>query len=274
MSSPLIWFGGKGKVAKYIIQQMTDHKVYVEPFGGAAHVISQKPRVSHEVYNDIDGVLVNFMLQARDNTSELIDAVSSLPYSRSLYEQWKREELPTDPLEQAVRFFYLNRCGISKGNVDAIPKTGWRHSTKSNQNPAKGYLAAAERIAAFAKRMMGVQIECGDYLEIIKKYDSEETFFYVDPPYIGNEKYYAGGFDQADHEALAETLNGIKGKALVSYYADPLLDDLYAGWTKSTFSATRQVVGDRKSERTEELLLMNYGKEISLFDFYEEEIRC
>ncbi|PAE90916.1 DNA adenine methylase [Shouchella clausii] len=274
MSSPLIWFGGKGKVAKYIIQQMTDHKVYVEPFGGAAHVISQKPRVSHEVYNDIDFVLVNFMLQARDNTSELIDAVSTLPYSRELYEKWKREELPTDPLERAVRFFYLNRCGISKGNVDAIPKTGWRHSTKSNQNPAKGYLAAAERIAAFAKRMMGVQIECGDYLEIIKKYDSEETLFYLDPPYVGKERYYAGGFGQADHEVLAETLNGIKGKAIISYYADPLIDDLYKGWAKDTYTATRQIVGDKTSERTEELLLMNYGKEISLFDFYEEETVC
>lgn len=274
MSSPLIWFGGKGKTAKHIIQQMTDHKVYVEPFGGAAHVISQKPRVTHEVYNDIDGILVNFMLQARSNTEKLIDSVMSLPYSRSLYEEWKKEDLPADPFEQAVRFFYLNRCGISKGNNPDQSKTGWRNSATSSQNPARGYLGAADRIKSFAKRMMGVQIECADYLEVIKKYDSKETFFYIDPPYVGKEKFFAGGFNQADHEVLAEALNQIQGKALVSYYDDPLIDELYKGWRKETFSATKQIIGEGSGTRTEEMLLANYGKEISLFDFQEEEIYC
>lgn len=65
--SPLIWFGGKAKYAELIINKMPGHKVYVEPFGGAAHVIAHKPKGGHEVYNDIDGNVVNFLMQVRKN---------------------------------------------------------------------------------------------------------------------------------------------------------------------------------------------------------------
>ncbi|MGG3927363.1 DNA adenine methylase [Metabacillus fastidiosus] len=61
--SPLICFGRKAKYAGYIISKMPSHKVYIEPFGGAAHVIAQKGRIGHEVYNDIDGVVVNFIIK-------------------------------------------------------------------------------------------------------------------------------------------------------------------------------------------------------------------
>ncbi|HHK5536870.1 TPA: DNA adenine methylase [Bacillus mobilis] len=157
--SPLIWFGGKGKYADHIINKMPAHKVYVEPFGGAAHVISQKPPIGHEVYNDIDGNVVNFLLVARSNPKEFQKACESLPYSRQLYEKWKKEHLPRDPFEKAVRWFYLNRSGISKGNADEVPQAGWRNSTKSNQNPARGYLGACSIIESFAKRMQGTMIE-------------------------------------------------------------------------------------------------------------------
>jgi len=69
--SPLIWFGGKGKTAKHILKHMPVHTCYVEPFGGAAHVIAQKSPVYAEVYNDIDGDLVNFLMIARDHAREL-----------------------------------------------------------------------------------------------------------------------------------------------------------------------------------------------------------
>src|SRR5690625_7868650 len=90
--SPLLWFGGKSKQAEYIISKMPDHKVYIEPFGGAAHVISQKSRVNHEVYNDIDGTVVNFIMQAIENAELLIQKCIQLLYSRELYEKWRSEE--------------------------------------------------------------------------------------------------------------------------------------------------------------------------------------
>lgn len=269
--SPLIWFGGKGKQAEYIISKMPQHKVYIEPFGGAAHVIAQKGRINHEVYNDIDGIVVNFILQSIENTEALIERCSALPYSRELYERYRREEMPREPFEKAVRFFYLNRSAISKGDAEEVPKTGWRHSTTCNQNPAMGYVNACQKIRAFAKRMQGVMIERLDFRYLIEKYDSSEALFYVDPPYVHREKFYALKDEDKEnplklHKDLAKILNNVQGKVIISYYQDPLIEELYKGWNIERHSAIKQIVGGKNSERVEELLIMNYEtKQLSLF---------
>jgi DNA adenine methylase len=266
--SPLIWFGGKGRVANRIIELMSDHKVYVEPFGGAAHVIAQKPPSKNEIYNDIDGNLVNFLMTVREDTQSFIKSVESLPYSRELYEKWKVEPLhELDNFERAVRFFYLNRSGISGGNNENRARTGWRHSVSASQNPARGYHGAIAAIESFAERMKNVMIEKQDFREIITKYDSPDTLFYVDPPYIGREKYYAGGFTEQDHRDLAKLLSGIQGKVIVSYYEDPLLLDIYPNWHRTTFQTMKQA-GIRNSVESEELLLMNFSSnQLDIFEF-------
>lgn len=265
--SPLIWFGGKSKYAELIISKMPPHKKYVEVFGGAAHVIVQKPRVNHEVYNDIDGNLVNFIMTARDHPKEFQEACESIPYSRELYERWKKETMPQDPFERAVRFFYLNRCGIAKGNSEEVSSTGWRHSTKSSQNPAMGYISACGLIEKFSERMKGVMIENADFRTIITKYDDSETVLYVDPPYVGREKYYAGEFSEQDHRDLAALLNKVKAKVVLSYYSDPLVDELYSSWYMDSFETYRQVVnGYMEGGTAEELLYMNFDNgQISIF---------
>lgn len=266
--SPLIWFGGKGRYADHIINKMPAHKVYVEPFGGAAHVIANKPQMGHEVYNDIDGHVVNFLMQVRKDPKAMQQACESIPYSRALYEKWKTEDYPQNDFDRAVRWFYMNRSGISKGNAEEVPQTGWRHSTQSGQNPAGGYISACAAFESFANRMKGVMIECKDFRNIIEKYDSPDTLFYVDPPYVGRERFYAGGFTEEDHRELARLLNQVKGKVVLSYYDDPLILEIYPNWESETFSAYKQVVGGSgKSRGAEELLLFNYKiTQLSLFD--------
>lgn len=253
--SPLIWFGGKSKLARDIIRLMPAHTCYVEPFGGAAHVIAAKSPVPFEVYNDIDGEVVNFLLIVRAETERFVVEADSLPYSRKLYETWKFEPWPQDDFTRAVRWFYLNRSGIAKGNADRT--TGWRHSPEVNV--ARAYHNAIADIQTFVERMRNVQIECRDFREIIRVYDSPDTMFYVDPPYIGRESCYAGGFADIDHLELSEMLKGIKGKAIVSYYDDPLLLELYPKWHRDYLTGYVQSVGGSGPRRAEELLLMNYG---------------
>lgn len=265
--SPLIYFGGKSRMATHIISKMPEHKCFVDLFGGAAHVITQKPMIANEVYNDIDGDLVNFLLVARKKTNDLILACESLPYSRQLYEKWKRDEMPTDEFDRAVRFFYLNRSGIANGNSSY--STGWRHSHE--HNPARTYQQACTRIESFARRMRNVMIDNRDFREIIRVYDSPTTLFYVDPSYIGREtRYKLTTHDKKNpiqlHYDLSKLLNNIKGKALVSYYDHPLMVELYPNWKREYFSAVRQVVNGNNNS-SEEMLLMNYEKkQLSLFD--------
>lgn len=263
--SPLIWFGGKSKIAHHIISKMPNHTCYVEPFGGAAHVIAQKPPVYSEVYNDIDGEVVNFLMVAINEPDRLQQACDALPYSRSLYDKWKREQPPDDDFTRAVRFFYINRSGIAKGNSDSVfsTDTGWRHSKE--HNTARTYRSACEIIPEFAKRMKSVMIDNRDFRDIIRVYDAPYTLFYVDPPYLGREKYYAGNFTEQDHRDLAEMLNKIQGKAIISYYDDPLLLELYPNWNRESFQAARQVVNGNNNTATE-LLLMNFDNgQLTLF---------
>lgn len=265
--SPLIWFGGKSKYAEHIISKFPQHRVYVEPFGGAAHVIAQKPRMTHEVYNDIDGNVVNFLMEVRKDPERMGKACESIPYSRQIYETWKKEPLPEQTFERAVRFFYMNRSGISQGNAKEVASTGWRHSTRSGSNPATGYISACKLFESFADRMQGVMIENDDFKKIIAKYDDESALIYVDPPYVGREKYYAGGFTEQDHRDLAEMLNKAKGKVIISYYSDPLIKELYGDWYSETFEAYKQVVGgEGLGTEAEELLLMNFDNgQMTLF---------
>lgn len=255
MQTPLIWFGGKSKLADDIIRLMPQHKCYVEPFGGGASVIAAKAPVLYEVYNDIDGDVVNFIMVIREDADRFTRAVGSLPYSRKLYEQWKKEPWPEDDFERALRWFYLNRSGIAKGNADRT--TGWRHSPQINV--ARSFHNAAARVKEFSERMRYVQIECRGFREIIRVYDTPDTFFYVDPPYIGREDCYAGGFTEQDHRDLAGLLSNIKGQVIVSYYDDALLLELYDGWHRTELTGYVQSVGGTGPRQAQELLLMNYG---------------
>lgn len=262
--SPLIWFGGKGQLAKKIHQHFPNHKCFVDLMCGSLDVTVQKEPVGIEVVNDIDGDLVNFLLVLRDDPEKLAAAVERLPYSRELYEQWKWEEKPKDKFERAKRWFYLNRSAVAAGNNH---RSGWRHG--NTVNPAKDYHSAIDRLEKFAARLKHTMIENRDWREIIKTYDSPDTLFYVDPPYIGNERRYKGKWKKQDHIDLADALEGIQGKAIVSYYPCETIDLLYNGWHRveiATHTTSQVSKCQERPERTE-LLLMNWNDpQLTIFD--------
>jgi DNA adenine methylase len=131
-----------------------------------------------------------------------------------------------------------------------------------------GYLSACDLIKAFSERMKGVMIENKDFREIITKYDGSDTVMYIDPPYVGREKYYAGGFGEKDHRDLAKLLHRAKAKIVLSYYEDPLINELYFDWHREGFETYKQVVnGNMQGGTAEELLFMNFSNgQISMFD--------
>lgn len=149
-------------------------------------------------------------------------------------------------------------------------ESGWRSGKV--KSTAYDYQNAVSRLKSFEKRIRNVMIECLDLRGIIQRYDSPNTFFYIDPPYVGRERCYKGGFTKQDHIDLAKMLRNIKGKALVSYYPDPLIESLYKGWKIETKEAhcgngiVKAEKGQTRKKQTE-LFIMNYGdqtKEVEL----------
>lgn len=257
----LRYHGGKWRIAPWIISHFPAHKIYVEPFGGGASVLIRKPRSFSEVYNDLDADVVNTfrVLRDRDMAFELCRQLELTPFSRDEFNS--AYAISEDPVESARRFIARSFMGFgSSGNRVCI--TGFRAASKQSWRPhAMDWVNVPDSLACVVERLKGVVIEnkCG--LEVIKQQDSDETLFYVDPPYLLGTRnchvaQYRFEMSATDHVCLARTLSQIKGKAIVSGYPDPLYEELYPGWYRVE-RKTRKSSNVGSVESTE-VLWMNF----------------
>ncbi len=270
LRSPLPWVGGKYYSAQYILQALPPpetYDVYVELFGGAAHVLIQKPPYKHiEVYNDINGDLVNFWMQCREHSQELEQRCRTLPYSRSLYYQYHKslfDGTAMGALERAIRWFYTLRSSFS-GQIKPVPN-GWSSGAKSSHSsPAKAYQSAIDLFSLIQRRMQQVVIDNRDFADVFKLYNRARVLFYADPPYIGHEHYYKpliGGFQPEDHKRLAMLLNKTQAYVALSYYPHPSIKELYpeTKWRRISWETVKHSQRTRGvREKAVELLLTNY----------------
>lgn len=225
----LKYYGGKWNLGKWIISHFPEHHSYVEPCGGAASVLIQKPRSDLETYNDLDMNIVNFFRVLRDNPDELLQRLKLTLWSRWEYEN--TSNMTNCEIEWARQTFVTLWLSIS-GNFQ---RSGFR-CVKSN----KGYNQTLyfDDLWKIAERFMGVQIEHLPALEITGRYDTPKTLFYFDPPYLpetrSNKKSYQIEPSVQFHIDAAKLLNEIKGMAVVSGYAHPLYTELYEdhGWIR------------------------------------------
>lgn len=248
--------GNKARHAEWILQHIPEHECYVEPFGGAAGVLFNKPRSKVEVYNDIDGDIVHFFEVLRDRPEELQSWLERVPYARQLHEEWATAYYedgyrPDDDIERAGRWFFLRYSQFASriATKDAfVAVTSW--------NPASSFKNKTEVICEFASRLRDVSIESNDYRDVLKRYDSSQTVFYIDPPYQGTESMYGtGGFN---HRVLHDTLADCEADVLVSY--DDIPPYYGDGWqiaTKSSHMQMGNTSGDGMKDATE-VLLMNF----------------
>lgn len=254
--------GAKYYHANWIIDHLPNHHCYVEPFGGSASVLVSKPKSSVEVYNDLDGDLVQFFETLRDNGDELRDWLRSVPFSRDLHNQWSKEFYqglrPTDDIERAGRFFYL-RYSQFAGKYTGV--SGF--SSAQRRNPAEKFKNAVEDLDKFANRLRNVQVENLDHSEVLDRFDDEDTVFYCDPPYVdeGDDLYsHAGEFD---HKRFVQALEDLEGKWMVSYTRLP--EGLRSGYyvaEKDVPVRMRQGQGDWE-KTNKERLVMNFDPQDS-----------
>ena len=262
----LRYHGGKWKLAPWIIQHFPEHRSYIEPFGGAASVLIRKPRSYAEVYNDLDGEIVNLFRVARDRGEELIRAVELTPFSRAdFFESF----LPAlDPMEQARRTMVRSFMGfggnLTRPNRDGTTqRTGFRSYSKKNRRsiPAGDWRNYPDSIAALIDRLRGVIIECRPALDVIAAHDAKDVLIYVDPPYVhatrghdagGTHRAYRHELSDEQHRALAGALRAGKGMVVLSGYPCDLYDsELYPDWKR----VERPHFADGARPRTEVLWL-------------------
>jgi DNA adenine methylase len=228
-------------LADWIISYMPSHRVYVEPYGGGAAVLLRKGRVHEEIYNDLDGDVVNLFRVVRDNGHELVSLIELTPYSREEYMQSYVET--DDPLERARRTIIRAFMGRgSNGATGRLSKTGalatgFKGKTRgAGKTAAKVWADYPESLVKVIERLHGVVIENKDALEIIESHDCKDALFYVDPPYVlstrDSGKDYRHEMTDDDHIALYEKLNLVEGMVIISGNQSELYERLHKGWTR------------------------------------------
>lgn len=254
--------GGKTLLTDWIIDHLPDHTVYVEPFGGSAAVLLNKQRSHIEVYNDVDGDIVQFFEVARERPDDLAEWCRRTPFSEEVYNEWVREyydgDRPDDSVERAGRWMYLRFTQFG-GKYDH--GAGFKRDQPRKKRGASNlWKSVDERIDQIADRFQGVSVQNADYQDVIDKYDGDETVFYLDPPYLGKEHTYRVG--EFDHGDLADTLADIDGYALVSYTDEPAG---YGDWTQVTQTHHHESNNAESVEVTERLFLNFDSSEVPLF---------
>jgi DNA adenine methylase len=264
----LRYHGGKWKLAPRIIAHFPTHRIYVEAFGGAASILMRKHRVYCEVYNDLDGELVNLFRVLRERGDELARALELTPFAREEFDV--SYEPSEDPLEQARRTVVRSYQGF--GSNAHVKTTGFRsNANRSGTTPAHDWRNYPASIAATIDRLRGVILENKDAMKVMLANDGPNTLHYVDPPYVHSTRQkdaatskqgYRFEMTDAQHRALAKGLEQLEGAVILSGYHSALYDELYGHWRRVEIRA----MADGAKPRLEVLWMRNVKNEEFKFD--------
>jgi DNA adenine methylase len=227
LKPPFTYFGGKLSVAGRIVALLPDHQHYVEPFAGSLAVLLAKPPSRMETVNDLDGRLMAFWRVLRDRPADLERVCALTPHSRA-----EHRDADGDP----------------SGHQDPVPNHGCAMADYLDT-----YVA---RLAPAAARIRGVSLECRPALEVIARYGRHPgCLIYADPPYLRGTRRWTNGASygahemaaEAEHRELAGALTACRAVVVLSGYASPLYDSLYAGWYRTEMAtyASNGVAADR-----------------------------
>jgi DNA adenine methylase len=257
------WYGGKFSHLDWLLPLLPKTTHYCEPFGGSAAVLLNREPSPVETYNDIDGEVANFFRVLREQKDALVKAIGLTPFSREEFEAAISE--PTDVLSdlERARRFYVRARQVRTGLAQTASNGRWAHCRLTSRAGMAGavsrWLGSVEALPEIAQRLLRVQIENDKAIRVIRRYDSEETLFYCDPPYPhssrGDSKAYRYEMTDQEHTELAKVLHNVKGQVALSGYHCDLLDDLYQDWT--AIEAPAKKVHSVKTERVE-VLWVNY----------------
>ena len=217
MISPIKWMGGKNRSVEIITSIMPKHYTYIEPFLGAGWVFFSKEKASVEVINDVNGDLINFFEVIRTQYNNFEKRIALTLKSKDLFMEYRQtmSDKSLLPLERAFRFYYVNQNafgGLVRYNSKGICNSPYMRHPK--RKPGGSYWVL-DKIKKAHERLKDVSIENDDYKIIINKYDTNESLFFLDPPYECKSGKY-NGETMFDYDELLNQCRSIKGKFILT----------------------------------------------------------
>jgi DNA adenine methylase len=271
----LSYIGGKSRIGTWIRNYIPyDTETFVEPFSGMFWVffkleLPNYPNLKKVVYNDFNPLNVN-LFNCIKNYVDFYEVIKDYKsQNKKLFDKFQKEifhtdfkvDLTTPDYHTAAKYAYILSQVWSGTNPEKGKFIDLKGKYRSKFDSFKSKLVDTKWQKYFDKITV---CECLDFEDVIKKYDSEKTYFYCDPPYFKTEKYYANHeFGIETHQRLAESLKNIKGKFSLSYYYFDQLDEWFPKdeyiWQSKEFSKAAMAKAGKAQTKGVELLIMNYG---------------
>lgn len=269
MRNVLKYPGSKWNIARQIVSFIPEHHSYVEPYFGSGAVLFNKPVSAIETINDLDSDVINLFRCIRKDSERLARLIMTTPFSRQEYDsQFEESEraLYISDFERAAGF--LIRCWQGHGYRTNGYKVGWKNDVQGREKMYAlwNWYRLPEWIIDIAERMRKVQIENRPALEVIKRFDCETVFMYIDPPYLlgtRTGKQYMHEMTDTDHEELLKEILQNRAKIMISGYESDMYNDYLKEWNKVYFNSCAE-----QGRPRQEVVWINYeiGQQLTLFN--------
>jgi len=278
------YIGGKGRIGKWIAPFIPkDIGVFIEPFGGMMWVffhmkLNNYPNLKDVVYSDFNALNANLFKCSKEFDTLLnemyqyptqqLGVEDTPPQFKEMYDRFQKEVFDDDLIlgdepnfDIAAKYAYVLTQIFSGSKPEKAKFLDYKGVYKCKYITFQGKL----KNPRFREHLTKLNhVESLDFEELINKYDSPTSFFYLDPPYWKTENYYSNhDFDSDDHRRLAECLHKIQGRFALSYYEFPQLLEWYPKdkyvWESKDFAKASSAFKGKTQNKGTELLIMNYG---------------
>ncbi len=256
LRTPVTYYGGKQQLCSRIVALIPKHNLYCEPFVGGGAIFFAKEPSRVEVINDTNRELINFYKVVQHDYISLEKHVKITLHSRSQHEDahviFNNPHLFND-VERAWAVWAL-----ANQSVNSIIDNSWGYERKTENMSKKVNNKRESFTEQLAIRLQNVQVECADANYVIHTRDTEESFFYCDPPYINTCQGHYDGYSEADFRVLLDNLSNIKGKFLLSSFPSTILDDYIAKFSWSTKEIEMTCSASKLRKKKVEVLTANF----------------
>ncbi len=216
-------------MAKYLLELIPKHNLYIEPFFGGGNMFFSKPPSKMEIINDLsDNIFSLYKVIADENKyKQLQHRLELTPYHakfRDDYKQKLNEKLTIE--DRAFYYLYVNRTSFNGVGGFSCTKLVRNNMIRS----VSDYLSLIPHLEEIHNRLRYAVVENKNALELIQKYDDSDVFFYLDLPYVqstrrSNQKYMIEMSDE-DHERMINLILKSKAKIMLSGYDNEIYNKL------------------------------------------------
>jgi DNA adenine methylase len=259
---PVKWHGGKYYLAKQIISLFPPHRIYLEPFGGAASVLLNKTPVEVEAYNDLDLKVTRLFRVLQKQGREFVERIQFIPYSEYEFESAAHYPKEASELDKAICDFIRWRQSFGgRGST-------WSCTTKRARGgmagDVNGWWTAIDQLPEIINRLRRVEILSQPAIKAIQRFDNPDTLIYCDPPYLhetrdpNSRDVYGVEMTEQEHCELGEVLKQCTSKVIISGYPSELYEDMFRSWRRIEFDIANHAAGGRKKSRKSETLWLNW----------------